>query len=76
MAEILSLASGVSENDLGAAKYFRELADRIEKGEIGNIVVVFNDKENYQYERFGNWKDRWTMYAALEYARAAIDHAD
>lgn len=67
---------GISEADKAAAVYFRELADRIEAGDIGNISVVFNDKGENVYERFGHWNDRWAMYGALEYAKSAIDRAD
>lgn len=67
---------GVSEADKEAAIYFRELADRIDAGDIGNIVVAFNDKAGNHYERYGNWRDRWQMLGALEYAKFAIDKTD
>jgi hypothetical protein len=55
-----------------AAAYLRELADRMERNEILDIVVVFNDKEARGFESFGDFQDRWRLLGALEYAKAGV----
>lgn len=69
------ISSG-NPDDKEAAEYLRDLADRAERGELIAISVVCDDRLNREYERFGTWKDRWAMYAALEYAKADIDNSD
>lgn len=75
--KVTSIAlAAVTQADKDAANYFRELADRIDAGDIGNIVVAFNDKTGNHYERYGNWKDRWTILGAIEYMKFTIDKVD
>lgn len=64
--KIVSLAAKRPGNK-EAADYFREVADRLERGEITDIVVAFNDAENYCYERYGDWSDRWRIYGAIDH---------
>lgn len=59
-----------------AADILREYADRIERGEISEIVIVCNDRENSNFERFGHFNDRWRLLGALEYAKAAVHEAE
>lgn len=54
------------------AEYLRELAERAENGDIGNIVIVFDDVGEGCYERHANFEDRWLLLGALEYAKDAI----
>lgn len=55
-----------------AAAYLRGLADRFEKGEITEAVVVFNDKVNTCFESWGHFDDRWRLLGALEYAKGGV----
>lgn len=55
-----------------AAEYLRELADRFERGEITEAVLVFNDKANSCFESFGHFDDRWRLFGALEYAKGSL----
>lgn len=54
------------------ATYLRELADRVERGEIPEFAVALNDKENDCYEKYAAFADRWRLLAALEYAKDAV----
>lgn len=51
-----------------AAEYLRELADRFERGDISECVIVLNDKEGAHFERWGHFEDRWRLLGALRYA--------
>lgn len=55
-----------------AAAYLRELADRFEKGEITEAVVVCNDRENTCFSSWGHFDDRWRVLGALEYAKNSV----
>ena len=54
------------------AETLREFADKVESGEITNIVVVVNDGLENCLERAGTWDSRWHLLGALEYAKSAI----
>ena len=56
-----------SAQDAENAATLREYADRVERGEISNLVLVCDDRENYHFERFGMFRDRFHMLGALEY---------
>lgn len=47
----------------------REIADRFERGEITEIVVITNDHANYDFRTYGDWQDRWRMVGAIENAK-------
>lgn len=55
-----------------AADQLRDYADRMERGEISEIVVVLNDRENKHFERFGHFDDRWRLLGAIEHAKTVI----
>lgn len=59
-----------------AAEQLRDYADRMERGEISEMVVVLNDLENNGFERFGYFKDRWRLLGALEYAKTVVFDAE
>lgn len=59
-----------------AAEYLRDLAERMQRGEISELVVVTNDRENNHFERFGHFNDRWRLLGALEYAKTAVFNAE
>lgn len=58
-----------------AAAYLRELAERFERGEISEAVLVFNDRENTCFESWGHFEDRWRLLGALEYAKQTAQKA-
>lgn len=58
------------------ADRMREYADKLESGEITDVVIVMNNVGENCYERFGRWEDRWRMLGALEYAKTCIHEAD
>jgi len=57
------------------AAYLRELADRMERGEISECVVVLNDRKGGNFERWATFDDRWRMLGALEYAKSVVGNA-
>jgi hypothetical protein len=73
--KLIDLKNPREEEWKSAAAYLRELADRFEKGEISEAVVVFNDRENNCFESFGHFEDRWRLFGALEYAKAGMGKA-
>jgi hypothetical protein len=54
------------------AATLREFADKVESGEIQNIVVVVNLGQENCLERAGAWDSRWHLLGALEYAKSTI----
>lgn len=59
-----------------AAEYLRECADRVVAGDISELVVISNDRENNHFERFGHFNDRWRLLGAIEYAKTAVFEAE
>ena len=57
--------------DEGAA-YMRDLADRMERGEISECAIVINDRAENAYATFGHFDDRWRLMGALEYAKSRV----
>lgn len=55
-----------------AASFLHDLAERAAKGDILDIVVVFNDKEEACFSSWGDFSDRWRLLGALEYAKAGV----
>jgi hypothetical protein len=53
-----------------AAAYLRDLADRYERGDITECIVVLNDRTSSCYETWGDFVDRWRLMGAIEYAKA------
>lgn len=51
------------------AEALRELADKVECGDIRDVVVVANDQGENSYWRVGCFADRWRLLGALEYAK-------
>lgn len=72
MSNIKSIQSPHQTRWNEAAQYFRELADRFERGEILNCVVVLNDREEKHFEAWGDYTDRWHILGALEYAKSIV----
>ena len=70
--KLVDLKNRRAEEWSAAAADLRELADRFEKGEISEAVLVFNDIENTRFESWGHFEDRWRLLGALEYAKGSL----
>ena len=55
--------------DPETANALREMADRVESGDIRDVVVVCNDAGENAFWRVGLFEDRWRLLGALEYAK-------
>ena len=55
-----------------AAKWLRELAERILDGSVVDVVVVCNDVDGPFYQSWGHFDDRWRILGALEYAKQGV----
>lgn len=51
----------------------REIADRVEAGEITEFAIVGNDREGGCFFTVGSFDDRWRLLGAIEYAKRAVD---
>lgn len=52
-----------------SAASLRALADRMENGEIVNVVVIADDRDRKVYMSFSHFDDRWRMLGSIEYAK-------
>ncbi len=71
MAEIVSF-NKAKHGKPDVADYLRDLADKVENGEVTDIVIVANNTADNCYMRFANFDDRWQMLGAIEYAKDAV----
>jgi len=55
-----------------AAAYLRSVAERVERGDISELVVVMNDREENGFAAWGMFEDRWRLLGALEYAKEGV----
>ena len=55
-----------------SATALRELADRVECGEIQNVVVAYRDADDYAFKSIGKFDDRWVLLGAIEYAKTQV----
>lgn len=58
--------------DPDAARTLRDLADKVETGEVVDVIVVGNNINECCYETFAIWDDRWRMLGAIENAKSRI----
>lgn len=72
MTKIVELKPARSDDWKAGAEYLRELADRFERGEVNELVVVTNDKEGNCFASWGHFEDRWRLLGALEYAKNTV----
>lgn len=61
-----------TESDLGIARELRDLAEKLESGEVTEIVVVANLRAEGCYQRMANFDDCWKLLGALEYAKQTV----
>lgn len=55
-----------------AAQHLREIADMVESGAVRDIVVVYDNRLDKHFARWGTWDDKWRILGALEYAKATV----
>ena len=55
-----------------AAAYLRSAAERVERGDISELVIVMNDREENAFASWGMFEDRWRLLGALEYAKGGV----
>ena len=48
------------------ADAIRTYADKVENGEITNMVIACNNREENCFEAWGTFRDRWHILGALE----------
>jgi hypothetical protein len=72
MAEIKQFVSVERQGNPDFANKLREIADRVESGEITDIAFVCNDREQAYYGRSVSFNDRWRLLGAIEWAKQGI----
>lgn len=55
-----------------SASALRELADRVESGDIQNVVAVYRDVDANVFTSIGKFDDRWVLLGAIEYAKTQV----
>jgi hypothetical protein len=55
------------------AQAIRDLADRIERGDVRDFVVVANNLKDGVFISIGDFEDRWRILGALEYAKSTVN---
>jgi hypothetical protein len=71
-----SIVEFITPGDPDMAESLRELADRVESGEVRDCVVVYDDLTNKVFASSGTFRDRWRVLGALEYAKAKVNEID
>lgn len=71
-AVILELKPIATETDLEIAGELRELADKLEAGEVAELVVVANLRADGQFMRVAKFDDAWKALGAIEYAKMTV----
>lgn len=56
-----------------AAGWLRDFAERVEAGELRNVVVIWDDATEPGVGTFGEFEDRWRLLGAIEYAKGAVE---
>lgn len=61
-----------AERRARAAEQLRELAAEVERGDVADFVVVWDNRVENFYASYGHFDDRWRILGALEYAKASV----
>ena len=72
MKVVSAVSPEVAQRNAEAAAFFREFADRFERGEVIDCVMVWSDLSEKAYGSWGDYKDKWRMLGALEFAKAGV----
>lgn len=54
------------------AERLREIADMVERGEIRDIVVCYDNHGEKHFASWGLMDDRWRLLGAIEYAKKYV----
>lgn len=57
------------------AQRLRELADKVENGDVREIAVVADDQGDHVFWGMANFDDRWRLLGALEFAKSKVFEA-
>lgn len=68
----MSVAALKRPGDPDFAATLREIADKVEAGDVREILVVANDQGENVFIGAGRFDDRWRILGALEYARGQV----
>ena len=55
-----------------AAEEIRKIADLVEKGDIRDIVLAYDNRGEKHLAAYGEWDDRWRLLGAIEYCKRAV----
>jgi CO dehydrogenase nickel-insertion accessory protein CooC1 len=69
---IAEIKPRATEVDIKIAKDLRELADKLEAGDVSEIIIVANLRAEGQYQRVAKFDNAWKALGALEYAKQAV----
>lgn len=69
---ITELKPRASEADKEIAADLRELADKLDAGEVSEIIVIANLRTEAMYQRISKFDDAWRALGALEYAKQTV----
>lgn len=58
--------------DPDAARFFREIADKIESGQVGDFFLLADDRDAEEYTTCARFHDRWRMTGAIEWAKTRL----
>lgn len=72
----MSVAAFKRPGDPDTAAALREIADKVESGDIRDVVVVADDQGDKVFWRVGTFDDRWRLLGALEYAKGKLIEAN
>lgn len=61
-----------SDADRDMADELRQLADRLEAGEISELSVVANIRTEQSFLTYNKFDDVWRLLGALEYAKIGV----
>jgi hypothetical protein len=72
MLTIAKISDAQREKREEDARRLREIADRVEIGEISEFVIVANDRDEGSFMGVGSFDDRWRLLGAIEYAKHTV----
>jgi hypothetical protein len=61
-----------TEGAIDTAECLRDLANKLEKGECRNVMVIGDIHTEKVFIRSGDWEDTWRLLGAIEYAKEGV----
>jgi len=68
----MSVTAFKRPGDPETAERLREMADKVESGEVREIAVVADDQGEKMFWGITLFSDKWRMLGALEFAKAKV----